>query len=459
MQEHGLFRRVFLAFGAHAFGRGVGILVQVFSAPVFIAYWGVQTYGEWLILSALPAYLAMSDLGLGSAAANDMTMRGARGDWRQAASLFFSCLVFLAGAGVAVMAAVTAVLPWVDVGALLNIKLIAGDSRMIVFVLTACVVVGIPGELFNGAFRAMGRYGEITFFSNTMMLVEFLAVMAAVLLGASPLAAAGVTLFVRTLRLCLATIFLLWLAPWIRKFAGRPSLSEVAGIAVPAVSFMSFPLGAALLYQGTILLLGINFGPAIVVLFTTTRTLARLQSMPAEMISLSILSEFSMAFGTGNTDLARKLHQRASQLVLWSAVTLGIVLLFFGQTIYSAWLGKDLRIDHGMLVVLLAVEAFHCLYQVNIVAIAAANRHVAIAMLYTLSAAIAIAASYGLAGSIGAVGMVGCILVVEAVMMIATTLTVLALTQSRLADYARNVIQFPLPFLLRLVATRSSKGA
>src|SRR6266404_7530354 len=72
--------RLIRGFGATALGPVVTTIVQIVSVPVFLHFWGVKLYGEWLIISAIPTYLALSDVGFGSVAANDMTIRVAAGD-------------------------------------------------------------------------------------------------------------------------------------------------------------------------------------------------------------------------------------------------------------------------------------------------------------------------------------------------------------------------------------------
>src|SRR5260370_29677298 len=66
--------RLIRGFGATALGPVVTAIVQIVSVPVFLHFWGVKLYGEWLILSAIPTYLMLSDMGFGSVAGNDMTM-------------------------------------------------------------------------------------------------------------------------------------------------------------------------------------------------------------------------------------------------------------------------------------------------------------------------------------------------------------------------------------------------
>jgi predicted CoA-binding protein len=78
--QAGLKAKLLRNLGANAYGQAITILIQLVSVPLYLHYWAKQLYGEWLILSAIPAYLALSDIGFASVTANDMTMRVANGD-------------------------------------------------------------------------------------------------------------------------------------------------------------------------------------------------------------------------------------------------------------------------------------------------------------------------------------------------------------------------------------------
>jgi hypothetical protein len=52
---------------------GLMMMFQLLSVPVFLQYWGVNLYGEWLALISLTAYFQMTDIGLNTATANSFT--------------------------------------------------------------------------------------------------------------------------------------------------------------------------------------------------------------------------------------------------------------------------------------------------------------------------------------------------------------------------------------------------
>ncbi|MFC8316662.1 hypothetical protein ACFUEJ_24125, partial [Gordonia sp. NPDC057258] len=57
-------QRIIKAFLAHGLGQAVSVFAQIVSVPLFLSVWGAAKYGEWILISTIPTYLALSDLGL-----------------------------------------------------------------------------------------------------------------------------------------------------------------------------------------------------------------------------------------------------------------------------------------------------------------------------------------------------------------------------------------------------------
>lgn len=88
-------RRLLRGIGATALYPIVSAVIQLVSVPVFLRFWGPSLYGEWLLLSTVPTYLSLTDMGFGSVAGNDMTMRVAAGDRTGALRSFQSAWVMI----------------------------------------------------------------------------------------------------------------------------------------------------------------------------------------------------------------------------------------------------------------------------------------------------------------------------------------------------------------------------
>ena len=65
------------------FGRGLTILSNLLLVPLSLSRWDKTTYAEWLVLSATVAYLSTTDLGVNTAAINEMAAAYACGDLKR----------------------------------------------------------------------------------------------------------------------------------------------------------------------------------------------------------------------------------------------------------------------------------------------------------------------------------------------------------------------------------------
>src|ERR1700723_947411 len=90
-------RRLFLSFISSWVGRLNSTVIQLIQVPVFLHFWSVPLYGEWMIVNSIPSYLAFSNIGFGSVAGNEMTMLTSAGDREGALRVFQSCWWLVAG--------------------------------------------------------------------------------------------------------------------------------------------------------------------------------------------------------------------------------------------------------------------------------------------------------------------------------------------------------------------------
>src|SRR5260221_486029 len=72
-------RRMALGFLSNWVSRLAGTIIQLVQVPVFLHFWSLPLYGEWIAVNAIPSYLSFSNIGFGSIASNEMTVVMGRG--------------------------------------------------------------------------------------------------------------------------------------------------------------------------------------------------------------------------------------------------------------------------------------------------------------------------------------------------------------------------------------------
>jgi len=120
--------------------------MQLVGVPIFLHFWSVPLYGNWIVLSAIPSYLSFSSVGFGSVAGNEMTMRVARADRAGALRVFQSCWWLIAGLCAGILLLMSGALLFVPAARVLRLTEISEvDTRWILFYLEAVMNFGPRG--------------------------------------------------------------------------------------------------------------------------------------------------------------------------------------------------------------------------------------------------------------------------------------------------------------------------
>lgn len=389
-----LVRRIVAALGANAFGQGINIVIQLASLPLFLHRWDVGTYGTWLMLSAMPAYLSMADVGMVSTAGNRMTMDLAQGRVAQANAVFQSALAFmLLSCGGFMLLSVPTVL----------LAPIAGldtpDKRLALAALVCGVLLALFSGLAEAIFKATGRYALGTTLSTLIRLAEWIGWIVGLLVWGSFSAVALGGLCARLLGVALMALLSLQDNPGLRWGLRHAHGGEVRAMVRPALSFMLFPLANAISFQGITLLVGQQFGPAVVTVFNTYRTIARVAVQVTATFGHALWAEFSRLFGQAGAAGVLPVYRRSAVLGLSLSVGLSLLLYAAGPTLLEVWTHGAVAFHPELMSILLGYAAICGSWHVPRVLLMATNQHIGLAQWSLLAASLA----FGLACALGQV--------------------------------------------------------
>ncbi|WP_152555834.1 lipopolysaccharide biosynthesis protein [Ferriphaselus sp. R-1] len=430
--------------GANAYGQFVTIVIQLASVPLFLRYWGIELYGEWLILSAIPAYLSLSDIGFASVAANDMTMRVAKGDQQGALEVFQSIFLFIFGVTTLIGSVVAVLIFNFPVGQLLSVSHVSPvQTAQVLFVLMVYVMFGLQGAVFIAGFRAIGRYALGTILNNSVRLAEWGGSVVTLVLGGNLLLVAMVMLVIRLLGTIGLWVVLRVLASWLTIGLHDASWHRVQVLFKPSIAFMAFPLGLALSLQGMVLVVGALLGPAYVALFSACRTLTRVLVQMITMLNQAVWPEISAAYGTGKLDVITNLHRKGSSITFWVALGGVVVLGVSGESIVSMWTRHAFETSHILMILLLASTLVNVLWQTSWVVLMATNNHKKISVAFLAMSSGSLGLSALLIPKLGINGAGLATFLIEIPMLYLAVNSVLKLLGDSWATYLKLVISNP----------------
>jgi O-antigen/teichoic acid export membrane protein len=431
---------------ANGAGNAITALIQLVSVPLLLAHWGVATYGEWLILSAIPTYLGLSDLGFASAAGNSMTMLAANGRRSEAVAVGRQVWSFTSvTSGVVVVVAI--VIGWaVAAGFGSEAAMSAPEARTVIAALFLQVAVSIQYGMLDAWYRAGGRYPLGVAMRQLGRLTEFGVMMVVVLRGGGPNEAAVAFLVASAAGFGLSSWVLLRTVPWSSFRPEWPASKTVRQMLGPGLAFMTFPLGNAISVQGFMIVIGATLGSTELVVWSTTRTLTRMALQLMSSINLSIWPELSRAIGSGNHELARAILRRAVQLSIVASLSLSALLALVGPAFINWWTNGLVVPPFGLLGILLLVMVANSVWFTIAIALVATNRHSRMAIVYLTGTTVALVMAVPLTAGHGLVGAALALFVVDAGMAVYVIPASLAVVHDS-----------PAPFLRALLDVRGAK--
>ena len=61
---------IFKNYTSLSLNHGAHILLNILLVPLFLKFWDLSTYADWILISTIPAILALSEMGLTSYGSN-----------------------------------------------------------------------------------------------------------------------------------------------------------------------------------------------------------------------------------------------------------------------------------------------------------------------------------------------------------------------------------------------------
>lgn len=412
-------RRLLTAYGASVLGPVVTILVQLVNVPVMLRVWGPHLYGEWLLISTIPAYLLLSDLGFGNVAGSDMTMRVNADDRPGAIETFQSTAILVVGIsfllGMFLCFGIFA-LPLHEALHISSMSPMEMKYALLVLCLN-CLVI-LQWSVIISAYRCAGEYARGVLFVNVIRIVEGVSFVVLLVVRAGPVQLALLMLGISVLGTIWLVIAQRKLIPWLPYGIEQVTWSRIRELARPAFAFMAFPAGSALSLQGTTIVIGVLLGPVAVAVFNPMRTLSRAVFQLTDAVKSSVWPELSAAYGQGNWVLARRLHRASCQVSMLLALLASLALGLSGPQLFALWTRGRVVMDVPTFYILLCVVLANSGWNASSAVPLAANRHQRLAMTYLACTAGSLLLCWVLTKNCGLRGTATALLVCDCIMSV-----------------------------------------
>jgi O-antigen/teichoic acid export membrane protein len=335
-----MFQRILKMLGALAASIGVTVITQLLLPPAFLHSYGVNKYGEWLVLSGTLSYLSTLNFGITTYASNELTMLRMRGNIAGYTGLQGSTLALLLGMmGIGLAACSLAfVFP---LGKLLHLTTLTPmQVAVTAFFLGLQMVLNILAGYYNSLFMVVEESHRGLIWMNTRALGVALAGVALAMLKVNiPSLALGQ--FVVAVVLTAMSVYDLKgrmgdLSLSLRGATWKTAKATLA----PSGMFAMIFAQQFLIFQAPVVMLQWILGPEVVVLFSISRTILSTARQALNKITSAIAPEITFSFANRDMPKLLKIFHFSEKIVFAGIPIANLSAYLFSPILLQIWLHK-----------------------------------------------------------------------------------------------------------------------
>ncbi|MBY7967260.1 lipopolysaccharide biosynthesis protein [Vibrio fluvialis] len=364
-------------FIANIYSQFVSIIYLILTVPLFLSYWPIELYGEWLVLSALPSYIALSNMGLMNVAQNKMTIAMSKNDLLSAKKNLHTVWGAQLGISFAFGVIIFIFINQIELVELFKLKLITEyESKLVLYNLTVFSFLNLQVGIFGGIYRAIDKNSRGVIVINTIRLLSITSVAIVLFFDNKNVIDISIAM---TFSYLLGSFIVYYdsskIAPELKPGIKNFDINNLKESITLGFAFMAYPIGRAITNQGMLLFTNAYVGSASVVILTSLRSVVNMAFQISNLIHLSTWPEYSRLHGRNELEGLRRLFNFSTALGFWFGVACALFLLTLGPYLIEIWTRGEVIVSRNLLSLFLIAIIINSTWYTSLTIFNATNNH------------------------------------------------------------------------------------
>lgn len=403
------------------YGIGVNLFSQIVLVPFFISYWGVELYADWITLTAITCFFSMSDIGLNTVTANQYSIFYSKSQLAECNSLLANNFLLILIMWCLSILGSAVIMNHVEIKNVMNLHVISSKiGSIVLLLLISKIYISMLSSVYAAIYRARSEAYKTIFIGNTVRLIDALLLLLGIILK--------MDVIIITFLYCITSIlqFFFYYIDTLFRYKVNINIKNInpklfKSLLLPSLSFMSFPLGYAIIMQGFTLIVNKYFGADSVVLYNTTRTICNFIKVVPNAIKNATWPEFTLAYAKKDINRMNKLYRKTIYISLVFVIFAASIILLFGNNIYQIWTNKVVEFSFSLMFVYMITIFFNSIWETSGMALMATNRHTKFGLLFVVLSALSFLLAFSIASIVKNITtIVLCVLLVDITLSVYT---------------------------------------
>lgn len=396
--------------------RVVVLLQQIFVIPLSLYLLGKNLYGEWLLISTLPNYMAISDLGVNITATTSICSLVAQNKRITALKVYQSSNTFIIIVGIITIIVYGLSTVFVSWNKFLGIKIIDEyTTELTLGFLLLSTFLSILIGLLIGIYRAGGKFHLHSLAYIIYFIMDFSVFLLIISCGEDFLS-------VSICQIIWRIFFIIYVSHKLSKrflwfhFGFSRELKPITNLLPTSIYYMFYSIGQGLVLQGTTLIIGKNLGSASLVHFTVIRTLVNSIKSFTSIFYNSLLPEYTVLIANNKFSEAKIIFKKILPVSIFIIFLLAGAYYFGGEFLVTHWTKGAIKLEYPFYSIMLWVVIVSTISDCSYSVLNATNENRVVGIYYAFFSIIVIIAIYKLA-HLGLEYVATCLLILEIVIL------------------------------------------
>ena len=377
--------------GIGSIGQLISILSRFFIIPLFLTTWGADKYGEWLLLSTIPAWLAISDFGCQIYFINKLTFAWAKNEFSNYSILLNTATKIFVFIPVILFIVSSTIVIFIPSNLLFTFKTISSnEAKYILILLILIICISIFQGFIFGLFRTINDVSKSLIYSIVLNATQIITTAICLKLKYG--------LFEIVISQLIPLIIITYIAILElsnKKYNIKISLKDKLNKTIiiesisPSLHFLIIQLSQAILIQGSILVIA-PLGGVQVATFSILRTIINIIKQILGIFSHSVWPEITNLYAQKNSNEFNRIYEKIYLVSLIICILFSVFISYFGEKIFNLWLNNILEYNHSLIKSIILYVLISSYWSINGNILMSINKHVSLSKFQLLFSILAI---------------------------------------------------------------------
>ncbi len=330
------------------------VIIQILFPPLMIIIYGLENFGIWIFLTAIPYTFSILNINLNTAAKTEM-------------SIFFNMKknkivnqIFLNSVVLTIFFIFILLLLSILIFYFLNLDLeiLKNLSKKEIKLILTCIIISFLINIFNNIFKVALTYkGKLDLDVYIEIFTDFISKLLILLFGAifkDLVFAAYAFLFSNILKILIFYFYFIKSKTNLSFDFNLISINKIRNLIKLSIPYYLETISGILKNSYQIIILGLFFSPQVIGLVSTLKTLFYFLPIRAwGIIAKVIFYEFTRLYSLKKKKLLKNTFIKFIQICVIYLFLFLIFSIFFGKFFYNLWLNNTFEFDNLIFILLI----------------------------------------------------------------------------------------------------------